>query len=53
MKTIDRKQQKMKLQPQKNQKMEKCAMELISCAQIGVKAPSFNLHMARVGEVPY
>ncbi len=34
-------------------KNEKYAKELTFGAQVGVKAPSSDLHMARVGEVPY
>jgi hypothetical protein len=44
----------MKLQLiEKKSKNEKFAMELTFGAQVGVKVPSSNLHMARAWEVSY
>jgi hypothetical protein len=54
MKIIKQKLQKMKLQLKFKKKLNgKYAMELTFEAQVGVKAPCSNLHMARAREVPY
>ncbi len=44
---------KSKAATKKKSKNQKYAKKFTSSAQIGVKAPNFDLHMTRAGEVPY